>query len=199
MRILGLFPAEHGTDYNAHASGKAANGAKTLSLGQESFGPLPIAASSRSRIFCSLESSELRVNMISLDYLGETKTQYRHTNRRDEVFPKYPTSRTLIVLRAPTDEVSLTESKIFSVLSGLGGIFTLVVGTVGVCVNLCGCIKPLPGVEPAIDSRDGPTAEPTVEMKTNPMPSASNNKVLTHRTRYRESTVSNDTSSVKQD
>ena len=141
---VGWLLAEHGTAYSTHASGDAAGTCFDVVIGAgETWAATLMKQESLKETIPGTGTLATQVRLSSLKYVGAA-TNLLHGYHRDPAAwanretrtqspqsPQFKNSRTLFLLRTEEDVRVYTKSKVFAVLGGLGGLFTLVVGVVG--------------------------------------------------------------------
>ena len=155
-----LVHVEHGTAYTEQSSGKVAGRCVDIVMGAGEMWAATFARhTNHIEEYGFGSEDDVLVNMESLSYLGPIAgvwderenlagTAVKGTGGENEERAHqiiYKQSRTLLVLRGPTDQRIETKMRLFSVLGGLGGMFTIIVGLVGVCVNVCAALRPKAG------------------------------------------------------
>ena len=182
----------HGSAYVSESSAEAAGKCVEIVLGP---GELHAVTFSRRGDIKSTgpgpSTVERLVVMDSQSYLGPINGFYQgklipvNSGRPRGHTITHPQSRTLLVLRGDMDVDNVLKNRIFDELGGLGGIFTVIVGIVGIFVNVCANVCPLSGypVERRETDNGGSSSSSSsdnedsqqhkIEMRKNPMKSAS--------------------------
>jgi hypothetical protein len=171
----------HGSAFVSESSAEAAGRCAEIVLGP---GELhAVTFSKRGDIQSTIPGTQTVERLVVMDsqsYLGPINGFYRerliavNSRRPHGHIITHPQSRTLLILRGDEDVDNVLKNRIFDELGGLGGIFTVIVGIVGIFVNLCANVRPLPGYpvekrgSSSSSDNDG-SQQHKIEMRKNPM------------------------------